>query len=947
MSDLVARKDVAIVGARALHDRLLDRDRELAALDDAVEHGAHGDARVLLIEGPAGIGKTRLLGELRDRAAQAGLSTAAARGGELEQGFAFGVVRQLFEPRLIDPASRERGLADAAAPAREVFATGGTDGDGPLEAPSFALLHGLYWLVANLALDGPLLIVVDDVHWCDLPSLRFLAYLVRRLEGLPVVVALGVRPAEPGTDAGLVAELASDPLTGVLRPLPLGEEAVAELIRSRLGNDLDDGLSHVCRTATGGNPLLLQELLTTLHAEGRRPDRASVAELGPRAVSRVVLVRLGRLGDDAVKIARSAAVLGDGADHRIVAAHAGIDHPSAAAAVHALVRAEILRDDQRTGFVHPLVGAAVYQDLAPMSRALEHERAARLLATAGAPPEQIAAHLLAIPPHSEQWVVDTLVEAAHASRRRGAAEGAVAYLARALAEPPQAERCAEVVLELGRAEASTSGPQAAAHLRQAYDALCNRAGRPDVALELARTLLFTGDLAEGAAVARRAAEELAPGDEHDALEAIELMAVCLGIADPDELTRLEAHRRLPVGSRLGAKMLASVAAQAWAYAGGPSDTCAELALGALAGGELIAADSALLGTVAITTLALADRDEALDGWDAALGEAHRHGSLGAKTAISLWRGFTLLRRGELVESEESLRNAADELALWGFGEDVGGLQCAALLADVLRDQGRLADARSELERFADAGDASEGTRYWCHSKLQLLVAEGRFDEAIALADEVERRFAFIAHPIETPWRSAKAIALDGVGRRENALAMATEQLELARVWGAPGTVAQALRVLGTIERDEGLERLRDAVEVARDSPARLEHARCLVALGGALRRRRQPTDAREPLRGGLELALSCDALRLAEDARAELLATGTRPRRAALSGVESLTASERRVASLAAEGATNREIAQALFVTPKTVEVHLSNSYRKLGIASRRELARELNGGSR
>jgi DNA-binding NarL/FixJ family response regulator len=122
------------------------------------------------------------------------------------------------------------------------------------------------------------------------------------------------------------------------------------------------------------------------------------------------------------------------------------------------------------------------------------------------------------------------------------------------------------------------------------------------------------------------------------------------------------------------------------------------------------------------------------------------------------------------------------------------------------------------------------------------------------------------------------------------------------------------------------------------STARLEHAKALVALGGALRRDRQPSDAREPLRQGLELASVCGAERLVEEARSELYASGARPRSDALSGVEALTPSERRVAELAAGGDSNKNIAQTLYVTPKTIEVHLSNAYRKLGIRSRREL---------
>ena len=178
-----------------------------------------------------------------------------------------------------------------------------------------------------------------------------------------------------------------------------------------------------------------------------------------------------------------------------------------------------------------------------------------------------------------------------------------------------------------------------------------------------------------------------------------------------------------------------------------------------------------------------------------------------------------------------------------------------------------------------------------------------------------------------------------MGRTDEALELASEELAHARRFGSPSVVGRALRVLGTLEREQGVEHLREGVEVLERSTAKLELAFALLALGTALRRGRTPTEAREPLRRALELADRCDAKPLAEQARAELYAAGGRPRRTALTGVESLTASERRVAGLAAEGRTNKEIAQALFVTLKTVELHLSHAYRKLGIRSRRGLS--------
>ncbi|MGQ0575786.1 MAG: AAA family ATPase [Pseudonocardia sp.] len=930
---------------------LLEREDEIAVIDAAVRRVADGEASVLLLEGPAGIGKTGLLTEARRRAAAAGLRVLAARGGALERAFPFGVVRQLFEPVLMDREARDRALAGAARSAREVFdAIAEPDGDGPAPDPSFAALHGLYWLTANLAGDGPLAVVVDDLHWCDGASLRFLAYLVHRLDGLPVLVTASLRPAERAVDAAVLGELAGDAAIVSVRPRPLSERATAGLLGRRLGahpgaadpvSSVDPAFAAACHVATGGNPLLLHELVRALAAEGARPDAAHlglVTKVDPRSAARSVLVRLARLPADAVRMARAAAVLGDGADLSLVGDLAGVDEVSRGPAADTLVRAEILRDEPLVGFVHPLVRDAVHHDVTPVARAQAHERAARLLAQRYAPVEQVAAHLLDVPPRRDAWVVETTLAAARTAARRGAADAAVENLRRALAEPPPADLRTEVLLELGRAELLTSGPDAVEHLQQGYDALTDPGTRAAVAHLLGRGLLFTGGAAAAADLARRAAAELPPGhdDARAGLAALGFWAVVFGAGDPATLHGLHAHRAPPDPDGVGVQMLAAVAAQEWAYEGGSSQACATLCRRALQGGTLVAADLELGGITALQTLALADDPGALDAMDAALADAHRRGSIAAKYAVSLFRGFVLLRCGDLADAERSI-SSLDELARWGFSEVAGTVHAAAFRSAILRERGDLAGARRALERVSDPGDGSEAARYWSHALLELLVAEGRLADALPVAEDAATRFAYLRHPIDTPWRSPMAVALDGLGRRDEALALLADELALARAWGAPGTVSRTLRVLGTLRRD--VDQLREAVEVAAGSPARLEYTKALAALGATLRRAGRVREAREPLRQAAELAQACDAQGLAEQARAELYAAGGRPRTAASTGPGSLTAGERRVVELAARGATNREVAQALFVTPKTVELHLSNAYRKLGISSRRRLA--------
>jgi DNA-binding CsgD family transcriptional regulator len=751
----------------------------------------------------------------------------------------------------------------------------------------------------------------------------------------------GLREAEPGTDAALLGEIAHDPAATSVRPGPLSEAAVAAFIEEHLGAAPEEAFAAACHEATGGNPLLLSQLVTALRSEGVRPDAGHVSrvrDIGPRAVSRTVLLRLARLPADARSVARAVAVLGDGAGLPAVAKLAGVEEGRMADATRGLAHAEILRPELPLAFVHPLVREAVYHELSPGERELEHARAAELLRDGGAPVEHVAAQLLNTSPRGERWTAELLLAAGRAAMRAGAADSAAAYLRRALDEYPADGERAQLLFELGAAEALTSGPAAAKHLALAYEELSDPAARAAAAGLLGRALMFMGSPEEAASIARRAASEL-PGELDDlrmGLEAFEFITIYFGAGDPESLSRLRQYRRSPEGGA-GARMLAAVAAWVALCTDGTAAECAELALRALEGGELAAADSALMVYPAILTLILTDRPEVVEILRQRLDDAHRHGSLFSASNAHLWDGWAHFRAGDLGLAEESLWASHEELRLWGHASAAVTLS-RCFLAEVLHERGRLAEATSLLEQVGTVDPGQNTTGYWLGTRVALLTAAGEAEEALAVADQLAAHCETIPDPARLWWRSMKAEALDRLDRRKEAIALAREELAVTRRFGAPSSLGRTLRVLGTLERGEGLDTLREAVEVLEPSTARLEHARALAALGSALRLARKPTEAREPLRRALELAAVCGAEVLSEHVRSELYAAGSRPRRDALSGVESLTPSERRVVDLAVAGRTNRAIAQELYVTPKTVEVHLSNAYRKLGIRSRREL---------
>jgi DNA-binding CsgD family transcriptional regulator len=931
---------------------LLERDAELAAIVGLIGSTA-GGGRLLAIEGPPGIGKSTLMAETRALAQEAGLQVLSGRGSDFERSFSYGVVRQLFEPFLAFVPTEERAelLAGAAGLAAPIFDPAELEAE-PAGDSSFAALHGLYWLTANAAARRPLLLAIDDLNWCDVPSLRWLAYLLPRMGGLDLSVVVGLRPDEPGEHSGLLSQIVSDPLATVLRPLPLSTDAAAQIVRETLSPTADDAFCAACWEETGGNPLLLRELVHAIAVEGLIPIEANVRrlrELEARAGSRPVSLRLSMLPQEATALAQAVAILGDDADPRHAAELAGLDEQNASEAAGALARVDVLKPEQPLGFVHPLVRAAVYESLSPLERERGHARAAGLLAADGAEPERVAAHLLRSPATGDPQVVTTLREAARRAASRGDSESAVAYLGRALAEPPPAAERAEVLLQLGSAEVGVSGDAAVEHLQAARELIDDPIKRGETALLLGRQLyLLRGE--ESDAVLTEALDELdgADGELERLLQAglitNDMFAPAL---HGHAVELLERVRGRPADGTFGDKVLLSLLAHHDARAGEPSEEVVPLARRALSDGTLVRED--VSGTAFIppvVVLAMADLDEALVIYDDALSEAQRRGSALAFAAAKVFRLPTLLWRGDLSEAEADAREALAIGEAWGATARFSG-HASAFLADALMEQGRLDDAAAALAGFAllESSLDSERLLFLRDSNARLRILRGDLAGGVEAMLDQGRRFEKVGsrNPAFIAWRSPAALALLRLGEQDEARRLAAEELGLARTWGAPRAIGVALRAAGLVEGGEaGLSLLEEAVQVMTESPAKLEHAKARTELGAALRRANHRSRAREQLRQAVELATICGAASLAARAESELLATGARPRRIALSGVASLTPSERRVAEMAARGPTNREIAQALFVTQRTVEVHLTSVYRKLAISSRSQLAAAL-----
>jgi predicted ATPase len=384
---------------------LLERERELTALGEALADASKRRGHVVLIEAPAGLGKTSLVRAASDAAAGRGFSCLRARASDLERDFAYGCVRQLLEPAVasLTAAERERAFEGAAAMSSGLFGD-----EGPERADSaFAMLHGLYWLLNNLAAEKPLALVVDDLHWADAESLRFLVYLAPRLDGLAVTVLATTRPGEG--DQAQLGRLGAAPETTVVRPAPLSSEATVTLCERVLGSGVAPEFAEACREATGGNPFYLEALLRDaleLHFAGDASGARRVRELGPAAVAQAVLLPLADKPESATELVRSAAVLGDGASLAEAAGLAGLSEEEAAGAGDMLVARGILAPAERVEFAHPIALEAVYADMGPHQRARAHAEAARQLHASGASEERVAAQIAEAPPEGNQVRVE-------------------------------------------------------------------------------------------------------------------------------------------------------------------------------------------------------------------------------------------------------------------------------------------------------------------------------------------------------------------------------------------------------------------------------------------------------------------------------------------------------------------------------------------------------------
>ena len=928
---------------------LVEREHELASVGRLLDSAPAGSGGALVVEGEAGVGKTRLLAEAAALAAERGVPALRARGAELEQEFAFGAMRRLLERPVadLDAAEREGLFAGAAAPAAALVG-GGMHSTFPPRDARFALVHALYWVCSRLAEREPFALLIDDFQWLDTPSAETIAYLVERADELPIAVLLGTRAGAPGPLGGVHPLLASDAASAI-RLAPLSEAGTVRVLAELLGSH-EPVFATTAHRVTAGNPFLVRELALTVATESIGTDATGAERIGrlvPATVEQWALGRLESLSEPARSVSRSLSVL-EQAPLPVVADHAGLTVPAAAAAVEELIAAG-LAEGNPLRLTHPLVRAALYDRIPEAAREHAHYRAAKALRDRGAPAGANASQLLRSEPRLEGWAADVLRSAAGGAAERGDPAAAVTLLRRADAELGDTQD-EQLLLELGLAEAALGehGP-AISHLERAARSsdsgigLGARAG-------LAHSHYIRGDFQSAFSAGVEALSEITPG-AGGRLEADLLMSFLMaGRAIPElvpEVERWLERPRVGPGGELTAAELVRLQIsaldaflrgrreQARAFAGQVAD-----ALGA----EVPQAEvpSLVPSGAGFVLAGVGEHELAAAVYERAFAHALRRGSpvetaemLEGRVSARWWRGDVA---GCLADVEAIH-------ALVGREPDPAKLPMRMCQATMLLEQGDHVAAEAALRYPEELEDGLRGTWGWLALPFgRAAIAAGQRDWSRTLHEAINagRRLDAIEAPSPEflPWRSLAARAAAALGDEERALDLAGQELDLSREIESARATGVALTTLGRIERSPEL--LAEAAALLDPSGSRLAAATARLELGAVLRRARRPREARDPLREALDIARVAGSAAIAERARTELQAAGGRPRRDRSTGREALTPRERQIAELAASGIANPEIAARLFVSRKTIESHLRSVFRKLGVRRRGELTSAL-----
>jgi len=910
--------------------RLYERDHVLSSMRTAVGQDRGYAGRLICIESAPGLGKTALLNAFHHIADDAGLTVLRARCSEHEMEIPFALARRLLAPSLgcgTDLASKAwEGLHVPDRGTRDV-------------APMYDALNTL------LASFGRVFLAIDDLQWADPQTVAWLQFVSRRLDMIEADIAVSTLPRRTGTPLTPADRLSLEPAAEVFVLQPLRPATTALVMQDRLGDVVTPELARTAHHLTGGNPFLLVALIDEVATRESTPSQSDLLRLAPPAVMRWTLRRLSNLPSEAHDLLGAVSVLGPDADLRSAAAVAEIETQRAGDLADLLADESVLTSGRPLNFISPLVRSSVYHEISAAKRSGKHLAAARLIAECGGAQADVAAHLLKTEPQNQTWIVEVLSAAARDASIDGLVGESLRYLERARVELLTGVEPADFHLALAEIEARFGRSSALDHFRAAVQLEHNL---DEVVASGLRMIDSFRASPLGAVALVDMLCEFNNGDMDPRLRLrVELASAVLRPTANSPRSLEPSIRAQPVELAESAVVKAATLCQLLGASAEPTaPTFGEIVdavqlnmplLDSEESGQWIAAEIQLQ---ALTVLVRGGAYTVAEPFlVAARAKLREWGHLGQWKAFSILLAQSFAAQGRLVQAEELL----GEAMLVELDHEVGRHQLLVLATSEL---GALQGGVAAPEPTWPCGDeltpvlfnSTESSEI--RGRLHLLTRD--WEQALA---EFDRAADFAAgrgvvNSAVAMWRVGRCEALLGLGRTTEAADVAAENLRLARQFGAPVPIAVALKTaaMTATDDDSRVTMLEDAMRGLSTTTAELWRCRVLIDLGVALRRSGDSSASREALRESADLAVRIGAKGLIACATQELRASGGRPRRLVLSGTDSLTPAERKVALLAATGHTNSAIAKSLYVGIKTIESHLARAYRKLGIKSRSEL---------
>ncbi|WP_329792573.1 AAA family ATPase [Lentzea sp. DG1S-22] len=944
---------------------LVGRGAELKRIVDALESAKGAIPVTILVEGTPGVGKTALLDAACDLAHERGFVVCRAKPSPMESETPFAVVQQLFgHLREEAPPCRH---AEAAPHGYDLIAGHLTAEAEDLEEFQVQrAIQDIYRFVAEFAQCAPLCLIIDDVQWTDVQSLRWLNYLVHRIVRFPVAILLTRTPGLRPTDPLLIAEL--ELYAERMRVEVFSAQQLVQLTEQVLGRTPDEKFTQSFLDATGGCPTVTRHILGLMREKSVPPDEDAVSNLlRPEAekLGHSMLARLNRQAPDLVEIAKVIAVV-EPDDLDLLNAVMGAGAEEVADRVRQLEGMGVLTPEGKLTFTHSVIKNTIESAVGYWEREEMHAKAARFLHHTRAPSLLLARHVLQTPTRLGVWAVEALRAAANTVIAEGDARFGAKLLTRALAENLSAAERRGLLLQLGLAEVYFDPRMAVVHLQEGMTGLDDPETVLTVACRLSQIFYFDGAYDDASEVLRRTIAEIGP-EIPTAVDMLRLLErITVPSRDPEAWQvdfRQFDEREWRRGDARG-RALAGLVADDASSRGVDLPTCRKAALAALSGGATDILQQPQLMVGVLNSLLRADEvDLVMRYCDEILEEARREGLTLIAMLGHILRSRAHHHRGSFTEAVADAELALSAAKTAKLPEDHFG-QVYAIDAQV-RAQLALGDVDAAENALIPFHRTRELPHTWHHTVL--LHARGAVrmelgDTGGALADQLEcgERFQAWGRPSPTlrPWRSYAALAHLRLGQPRPALDLALEELKLAREWGAPSVIGRALLTVGIVTGDAAATPwLTEADSVLRRSPARMLHAQVLLELAATRWEKGQHDAARQHFEEARKLGEQCGVVVEPGERLAGLTSAGTPrtpvPRPAEPTNVAppaprlsvlALTPHEYRVATLVVEGNSNDEIAHKLSVSRRTVEFHLTNIYRKLGVRRRTQLSSALAG---